>query len=96
MWFFKFKNDNCWYNAEWYISIEDYAWPEEWKFKFGDCVKYHNEWSNYDNCEWVVLEQRFHRCYQDYETKVNIKLQNWWYTDVRMRWSNLEKLQGWD
>ena len=63
--------------------------PEEWKLNFWDKVVYHYKWSNYDGCEWVVLEQKYHYCLHDYETKVNIKLQQWWYTDVRMWSSNL-------
>lgn len=70
--------------------------PKENKFEFWDKVRYHYEWSNYDGCEWVVIEQSYHRCMNDYETKVNIKLQQWWYTDVWMWWSRLEKLQGWE
>ena len=58
-----------------YSIIDDSDLPKENKFEFGDRVKYHYEWSNYDNCEWTVLEQHYHRCYHDYETKVNIKLQ---------------------
>lgn len=70
--------------------------PEEWKLNFWDRVRYHHEWSNYDGCEWVVLEQQYHHCLYDYETKVNVKLQQWWYTDVWMWSSNLEKLQRWN
>lgn len=70
--------------------------PEEWKLKFGEKVRYKNEGSNYDGCEWVVLEQHYHYCYRDYETKVNVKLQQWWYTDVWMWGSCLEKLQWGD
>lgn len=69
---------------------------DERRFKFWDCVKYHKEWSQYDWIEWVVVSQHYHTCYQDYETKVNVKLQNWWQTEVRLWWSDLEKLQGWE
>lgn len=93
VWFYFLKiiGMDYWTN---YWTFDESNLPKENKFEFGDRVKYHNEWSNYDNCEWVVLEQHYHRCYRDYETKVNIKLQQWWYTDVRMWWSNLKKLQG--
>lgn len=78
----------------WYFDTSDR--PEEGRLNFGDKVVYHNKESDYDGCEWVVLKQSYHRCYRDYETKVNIKLQQWGYTDVWMWSSNLEKLQGWN
>lgn len=79
-----------------YCFFDTSQLPKENKFEFWDKVRYHYEWSNYDSCEWVVIEQSYHRCMNDYETKVNIKLQQWWYTDVWMWWSRLEKLQGWE
>lgn len=74
----------------------DYCYSPSQKdspLKFWDKVKYKYRWSVYDWCTGVVLEQNYHRCYRDYETKVNIKLQQWWYTDVWMWNSNLIKLE---
>lgn len=69
---------------------------EKGKFKFGDCVRFCKKDSEYYWVEWVVIGQQYHHCYYDYETRVNVKLQNWWNTELWFWWSNLEKLQGGD
>lgn len=78
---------------DFYSNVDASQLPKENKFEFGDRVRYSSEGSNYDGCEWVVLEQQFHYCYYDYETKVNVKLQQWGYTDVWMWGRNLTKLE---
>lgn len=76
-----------------YCIIDTSKLPKENKFGFWDRVRYEYDGSNYNWCEWVVLEQRYHYCYGDYETKVNIKLQQWGYTDVWLWGNNLKKIE---
>ena len=79
---------------DFYCTVKESDLPKENRFEFWDKVKYHSEGSKYDGCEWTVIDQQYHYCYGDYETKVNVKLQQWGYTDVWMWGKNLTKLQG--
>ena len=86
-----FTKKNDWYR----VSDDPYYnyQPPKSKLKFWDKVRYHYKGSNWDWCTWVVIDQKYHRCYQDYETKVNVKLKQWWYTDVWMWENNLKKIR---
>ena len=66
--------------------------PKENKFEFQDIVRYKWECQKYYWCEWMVVDQSYHRCYRDYETKVIMKLQWWYQQEVWMWWSSLEKV----
>jgi len=66
--------------------------PKENKFEFQDIVRYKWENQKYYWCEWMVVDQSYHRCYRDYETKVIMKLQWWFQQEVWVWWSSLEKV----